>query len=42
MSFIKNVIIFSVVIPISIKCNVDFAKFFYCLFINRDKKIEGV
>lgn len=36
---VKYVIIFSVVIPISIKCNVDLAKFFYCYFINKDKTI---
>lgn len=32
----KYIIIFSVIIPISIKCNVDFAKFFYCKSINND------
>lgn len=42
LNLIKYIIIFSVVIPISIKCNVDVAKFFFCRFINKDSSIPGV
>jgi phospholipid-translocating ATPase len=39
--FMRVFIIMSSIIPISLKVNVDFAKLYYSLVINRDKNIKG-
>ena len=38
---IKTFLIFSTIIPISLKVNVEFAKFYYAILINRDQEIPG-
>ena len=38
---VKIFVLFSSVIPISMKVNVDFAKLYFSLLINKDKGIEG-
>ena len=38
---VQTFVLFSSVIPISMKVNVDFAKLYFSLLINQDKKIEG-
>lgn len=39
--FVRVFIIMSSIIPISMKVNVDFAKLYYSLVINKDKNMEG-
>ena len=38
---IKVFLIFSTIIPISLKVNVEFAKFYYTILINKDEDIAG-
>ena len=38
---VKTFVLFSTIIPISMKVNVEFAKIFYTYCINRDKEIKG-
>lgn len=39
--FVKTFILFSTIIPSSMKLNVEFAKFYYTYLINNDKEIAG-
>ncbi|KRX03653.1 P-type ATPase, cytoplasmic domain N [Pseudocohnilembus persalinus] len=39
--FVRYMILLSYLIPMSMKVNLDIAKLWYCLLINKDKKIEG-
>ena len=38
---VKTFILFSSIIPVSMKVNVDFAKLYYSLLINKDDQIDG-
>lgn len=40
--FVRYMILLSYLIPMSMKVNLDIAKLWYCLLINKDKKIEGI
>lgn len=39
--FMRIFVLFSSIIPISLKVNIDFAKLYYSLVINKDKNIQG-
>lgn len=39
--FMRIFVLFSSIIPISLKVNIDFAKLFYSLVINKDENIKG-
>lgn len=39
--FMRIFVLFSSIIPISLKVNIDFAKLYYSLVINQDKNIKG-
>ncbi|XP_063721560.1 probable phospholipid-transporting ATPase IIA [Symsagittifera roscoffensis] len=39
--FVRFMILLSAIIPISLRVNLDLAKLIYCLFIQRDKYIDG-
>lgn len=41
MTILRYFIIFSSIIPISMRVNLDFAKLIYCMAVNKDKDIEG-
>jgi phospholipid-translocating ATPase len=41
IQFVRIVILLSSIIPISLRVNIDFAKFYYALQINKDSQISG-
>ena len=39
--FLKNIILLSSIIPISVRVNTDFAKIYYSVLINYDKELDS-
>ncbi len=41
IQFVRIIVLLSSIIPISLRVNLDFAKFYYALKINKDIQISG-